>query len=121
MIERKIGKKNELRDILKTFVERYIPVAKDSIRLNSHMNRLSHETSETKITEVLADFLDGFIPPDGSKVIDLLTNLTNMAKERNYAAEEERAIVVDFINYVGMSYGVDYALYTTDICTISWI
>ena len=66
-------------------------------------------------------------------VIQLLENLTNDAKKfrndenfisRNYhltglkedpKQEVTDAVLVSFINYIGMRYGVDYALYVEDL------
>jgi hypothetical protein len=41
-------------------------------------------------------------------------NHMNDITEINIKEDEINALLVDFINYIGMKQGVDYALYTTD-------
>lgn len=99
-----------------------------SVLRNRHMNNLepNDDLSFEQINTIVHAFLLRIQTEDllmyGDKSINVLTALTSAA--RSFTAEaysfqatlnQLKAVVVDFINYVGVHCGVDYALYTCDI------
>ncbi len=114
----------EVLEFTNKWVEEYLPNAGESITQNAHMNLLEKEVPFNKIAETIRQFACAYqtnwqkLP--GVRRIDLLNFLTEIAKGMSLAGEEERAVVVDFINFVGIKLLVDYALYTRDLVNENW-
>ncbi|MFA5020951.1 MAG: hypothetical protein WC517_02745 [Patescibacteria group bacterium] len=76
----------ELLELLTKEAREYRKHAKESIGRNKHMNRLSPK------------------------------NLASLRRIKNLLIERIiDALLVDFINYIGASQGIDYGLHTTDL------
>lgn len=92
-----------------------------SLARNGHMNAYKGEPVPVPIAEkVLADLLVA-ANPGGTMVLPVMNDLAAAAKrlsrtiEVSLQRETTDAILVDFINYVGAQFGVDYAMYTSDL------
>ena len=114
----------ELMNMLIKQLNDYIPKAKESITRNNHMNDYKDEEfSQDIVFKILAIYVNNDNFEDllacPSK-IDLLEKMTQIAKDNFKKIEDVSqniidALLIDFINYVGMGQGVDYAIYTTDL------
>jgi hypothetical protein len=88
----------------------------ESVKRNSHMNNIQGEIDEDAAILVLDGYLS-LIPwnPLGMTIRKILENMTDIAKEAKYGEEEDRAVIADFINFVGSIYYVNYGLYAKDL------
>jgi hypothetical protein len=67
-----------------------------------------------EILEALTNYAKVYIKGAAQSVIR--NNHMNQLGENDAITQEQiEAVVVDFINFIGVSNGVDYALYTRDI------
>ena len=125
-MSKKVVTTQNLRIDFGNFQNSYLMKSKDSIARNSHMNTLKGvQPPDERVKEKLMEFVfhcQENITAWENKIMtgDVLNELTNQAqilfKEKRIILDEiDKAIVVDFINYVGMCCCVDYALYTSDI------
>jgi GTP cyclohydrolase I len=117
---------NNLIEMMKRLVGEYVPHAKENIIRNNHMNDYKNEEFPKEST---AKILEIFTIPDNfadlketPSRIDLLNKMTEITKDNFKELKIEKvsqdttdAILIDFINYVGMFQGVDYAIYTKDL------
>jgi len=96
-----------------------------SLTRNNHMNNYDGEPCAEAARTVVADLLAAAQFPEISqraKTVDILEQLTTAAcsvrkTQYNLKQTTTDAILVDFINYVGVLACVDYALYTKDLDT----
>jgi len=105
------------------YAEAYLVGAHTSVIRNRHMNSLDEqcEVTQDKCDAVIRNYLK-HVPSflgDGTKVITVLEYLAFAANDYRQTMPRldpiSDAIIVDFINYVGASNGVDYAMYTRDL------
>lgn len=112
---------SELIDALrKNYLPGYLPEAIESIARNDHMNKMAgREIPQEIINETLDNFLRACEnKPEVFEIFkagNVLSSMTEVAVGMNLATEEEKSIVVDFINWVGVGCCVDFGLYTRDI------
>lgn len=112
-----------LRNNLKRDVENYLPKMQVSLANNGHMNNYSgEEISPEKAKTLLNDLVEAisFKSEEGLKkgeVLDAMTTAASIIRLLKHPFEQNTtdAILVDFINYVGYGWCVDYALYTKDL------
>lgn len=93
--------------IVRSWRQSYLPLylkdAAASIERNSHMNKLTEPVSYAIIEEVLGRFINHCETYAGSLTsvssIAVLTHLTSCAQIMKLRTEQEKAVVVDFINF----------------------
>lgn len=125
-------KSNEhFQAVMKLIFNRYLMEAKDSIARSKHMNKLKGvQPKPKKVKTMVEKFLayckknhqswtDEMWQKEKIKVKDVLTMLTDQAtamkKAGQLSGKAKKAIVVDFINFVGRWFSCDYGLYTRDL------
>jgi len=70
-----------------------------------------------KITELL-EALNKFAKTYAPQAIDSIkrnSHMNNITQDEPISNKVTDAILVDFINYIGMQHGIDYGLYTQDL------
>ena len=103
------------------YVPRFKPEAVNMIARHGHMHHLKEPVTDEQVDGALARFCDAMVnskvPLKGQKM-DVgkgLDWMTDVARSMDLQAEEDRAIVSMFINWVGRSLCVNYALHSSDL------
>lgn len=109
---------------LKNELHRYVDAGiYKSVSRNAYMNDLADDFSDSKAQNFLENFLERkkFNELNEDKVSDGLRKLVAEAKDARRSMYMKLpqsvvdAVLVDYINFVAYSYGIDYALYTKDL------
>lgn len=115
----------ELEQHLRADLEKYAPECQASVNRNSHMNACggsaSFDQEEAKVWlgGFCAHFAKGYKGRQGTG--DVLFGMAACAKEWKVisgVSQDHRvrdALVVDFINFVGVRRGVDFGMYVKDL------
>lgn len=121
--------RDNIAEMLRTWLEEYKPRAAESIWTNRHMNSLEERTdmSVEEVGTVLDPFMEACVErcrnmkawPSKGDVLNAMSSeagsymkaLSLDDEEMNVAA----ALVVDLINAVGMNLWVDWAIYARDV------
>lgn len=107
-------------EMLKRFVGLYTKEAPASVLRNRHMNDLK---GDEDVSEVVAAGVAETIVADAlpecagmSMAIPILKTLADAARSRYHDADPvQQALAVDFVNFCGMRWCCDYAMYTSDL------
>jgi len=107
---------------LDKYADKYIPIGVESIRLNNHTHKLgSNAKPPQEIVEKCIRTFVKFCQQDEefwkeqTKAIQILDTLLGFARSFPKKEEGTKAIIVDFINYIGTMNGLNYSLQTSDI------
>jgi hypothetical protein len=119
---KKVETTEDMHGVFDNYALHYLRTSLDSIARNQHMNKLGGvQPSAAKVGDSLSSYIDhchanvdaweGKVSTSG----DVLSEMSRQAVLLELKDEEDKAVVVDFINFVGMCCGVDFGLYTKDI------
>ena len=106
---------------LQNWSGKYKEGAQESVTRNNHMNDLKQwETiPQDQIDQVVDDFVSKVILIQdyvASPPMDFIEFLISQAAAVNENRESD-IVLTDFINYLALRYGMDWALYTVDLRT----
>ena len=120
-----MGNSEKILQIIVSLSGKYALEAIESVQRNSHMNDLQGNEVITKdnVDKLIAGIVKQANCTDCSKVvsaIELIEYARSLAVSirENYSDIDQKvvdAILVDFVNFVGISQCVDYGLYTEDL------
>ena len=135
-IEESGGPIEQTRIVLRAWAEQYKPEAVELVRANSHMNEAENEPDppQEAVDRVIDEYLETALS-DLEEIdkgtgempvkIDVLEHLAGHARRKRPEVPEctgpmTDALVVEFINRVGVNCWVDYAMYTRDLGGSEW-
>lgn len=116
----------EIYTALAKYAEKYLSIGRHSVVMNHHTSNLSAETlknppPQKAITGCIVTFVK-FCQSTNEEIWSnitctemLLDTLVEVARLFPSKAESTKAMVVDFINYIGTMNGVNYELSTASI------
>jgi len=121
--------RDNIAEMLRTWLEEYKPKAVESIWTNRHMNSLEEpaDMSVEEVGAILNPFMDACIercrgmeewPTKGDVLSTMSSEGGNYMETLSLGYEEMNvaaALVVDLINAVGMNLWVDWAIYARDV------
>jgi hypothetical protein len=110
---------------LEKYAQQYVKIAVESIRLNSHTHKLGSDVKppQDAINKCVFTFVK-FCQQDEefwkgqTTTPQILDTLLGFARSFPKQQEGTKAIIVDFINYIGTINGLNYSLQTSDIYAI---
>lgn len=109
-------------DSLDKYADQYIKFGSESVRINHHIHRLGENAKPPQ--EVIEKCIKTFVQfckqdkefwAGQTKAIQILDTLVGFARTFPKQKEGTKAIIVDFINYIGTINGINYSLRTTDL------
>jgi len=112
----------EIWSSLDKYADKYIPIGSESVRLNSHTHKLGSEAKPPQ--EIIEKCIRTFVKfcqqdetfwKGQTTIVQILDTLLGFARTFPRQQEGTKAIIVDFINYIGTMNGVNYSLQTSDI------
>ena len=107
---------------LELYGKQYVKFGSESVRFNSHIHRLGPTAQPPP--EIVAKCVMTFVRfcqqdlefwKGQTSARQILDTLVGFARSFPKKQEGTKAIIVDFINYVGTMNGINYALQTSDI------
>lgn len=115
----------ELLSYVNLDVDKYAPDCAESLKRNNHMNSYAGAgVKETEVKAWLGGFAEHFATryKGGQATGDVCMGMAKCAKAwrvkpgLSHSDQDTRdAVVVDFINFVAMRRGMDFAMYTVDL------
>lgn len=107
---------------LDLYAKQYVKFGTESIRINSHTHQLGENVSPPQ--EILEKCIFTFVKfcqqdepfwKGQTTALQILDTLVGFARSFPKQAEGTKAIIVDFINYIGTMNRINYKLTTGDI------
>ncbi|MFW6130331.1 MAG: hypothetical protein ACOC56_04030 [Atribacterota bacterium] len=107
---------------LDKYAEQYIKFGSESVYINNHTHRLGSEAKPPKevVEKCIKSFVE-FCKQDKEfwsgqiKANQILDTLVGFARTFPKQKEGTKAIIVDFINYIGTINGINYSLRTSEL------
>lgn len=106
---------------LDLYAKQYVKFGAESVRINSHTHNLGSVSPPQEVLEKCIYSFVNFCKQDEpfwagqTTAIQILDTLVGFARSFPKQAEGTKAMIVDFINYIGTMNRINYKLQTSDI------